>query len=64
MGDIAKDVTGVFLAIVSVAILYQLVKPGNQTQQVISSVTGGFATALSAAMGGSVSGISVPSGVQ
>ena len=57
MGDIAKDITGVFLAIVSVAILYQLVKPGNQTAQVITATTGGFSQALSAAMGGSVGAI-------
>lgn len=46
-----KDVTGIAMAIVGVALLYTLVNPQNKTADVIQSASGGFATALSAAMG-------------
>lgn len=51
MNEIFKDITGVAMAIVGVAILYTLVNRQNQTAQVISSAAGGFAQTLSAAMG-------------
>lgn len=52
MNDIIKDVTGIAMAIVGVAILYTLVNPNNKTAQVIQSATAGFGGALTAAMGG------------
>lgn len=51
MNDIIKDVTGIAMAIVGVAILYTLVNPQNKTAAVISSASQGFGYALSAAMG-------------
>lgn len=54
MNEIVKDITGVAMAIVGVALLYTLVRQGNQTPQVIQAGGNAFATALSAAMGGSV----------
>lgn len=51
MNDIFKDITGVAMAIVGVAILYTLVNPQNRTAQVISSSASGFSQMLSAAMG-------------
>lgn len=57
MDDIIKDVTGIAMAIVGVAILYTLVNPQNKTVQVIQATSGGFATALTAAMGGGASRI-------
>lgn len=51
MGDIMRDVTGIAMAIVGVAILYTLVNPNNRTAQVIQSASSGFSQALSAAMG-------------
>ncbi|MFA6700812.1 MAG: hypothetical protein WCS28_11670 [Thiomicrospira sp.] len=51
MDGILKDVAGIAMAIVGVAILYTLVNPSNKTSQVIGAASGGFATALSAAMG-------------
>jgi len=51
MNDIMKDITGIAMAIVGVAILFTLVNPRNQTSQVIKASTGGFATMLGAAMG-------------
>ena len=56
MNDIVKDVTGIALAIVGVAILYTLVNPQNKTAQVIQAATTGFSGALTAAMGGGRSG--------
>lgn len=56
MNEIVKDVTGIALAIVGVAILYTLVNPQNKTAQVIQAASGGFAQSLYAAMGGSPSG--------
>ena len=52
MNDIFKDLTGVAMAIVGVAILFTLVNPNNKTSAVISASTTGFAQALTAAMGG------------
>ena len=52
MNDIVKDITGIAMAIVGVAILYTLVNPSNNTSQVISSASSGFSQALTAAMGG------------
>jgi hypothetical protein len=54
MDNIVKDITGIAMAIVGVAILYTLVNRQNQTPQVINAAAGGFATALTAAMGGGV----------
>ncbi len=51
MNDIMKDLTGIAMAIVGVAILFTLVNPRNKTSQVIQASTGGFATMLGAAMG-------------
>lgn len=56
MNDIVKDITSIALAIVGVAILYTLVNPQNQTPKVIGAASTGFAQALSAAMGGQVTG--------
>lgn len=52
MNDIMKDVTGIAMAIVGVAILYTLVNPQNKTAQVIQAAASGFGGALTAAMGG------------
>lgn len=51
MSDIMRDVTGVAMAIVGVAILYTLVNPQNRTAEVVSSAAGGFSQMLGAAMG-------------
>ena len=51
MNDIMRDVTGIAMAIVGVAILYTLVNPQNKTAQVISAATGGFSDMLGTAMG-------------
>ena len=56
MNEIVKDLTGVAMAIVGVAILYTLVNPSNKTASVISAAAGGFGTALTAAMGGGAGG--------
>ena len=56
MNEIFKDVTGVAMAIVGVAILFTLVSPKNQTGAVISAASTGFAQSLSAAMGNNVYG--------
>lgn len=56
MNEIFKDITGVAMAIVGVAILYTLVNKNNQTPDVIAAASGGFAQALTAAMGGGVGG--------
>jgi len=52
MNDIMKDITGIAMAIVGVAILYTLVNPQNKTAQVIAAATQGFGNSLTAAMGG------------
>jgi hypothetical protein len=51
MNEIFKDVTGVAMAIVGVAIIYTLVNSKNKTSEVIQAASGGFATSLAAAMG-------------
>lgn len=51
MNEIFKDITGIAMAIVGVAILYTLVNPNNRTSDVIKSASGGFSEALMAAMG-------------
>ena len=51
MNDIVRDVTGIAMAIVGVAILYTLVNPQNKTAQVIGAAAQGFSTALGTAMG-------------
>ena len=43
MDSIMRDVTGIAMAIVGVAILYTLVNPNNRTTQVITSASQGFA---------------------
>lgn len=55
MDSIMRDVTGIAMAIVGVALLYTLVNPQNRTAEVIQSASGGFAQALGAAMGNQVS---------
>lgn len=55
MDSIMRDVTGIAMAIVGVALLYTLVNPQNRTAEVIESASGGFAQALAAAMGNQVS---------
>ncbi len=55
MDSIMRDVTGIAMAIVGVALLYTLVNPQNRTSEVIKSASGGFAQALGAAMGNQVS---------
>ena len=52
MDNIMRDVTGVAMAIIGVALLYTLVNKNNDTASVISAATGGFSNALMAAMGG------------
>jgi len=56
MNEIVKDITGIAMAIVGVALLYTLVNPRNKTSEVIQASAGGFATALSAAMGAQTNG--------
>jgi Flp pilus assembly pilin Flp len=56
MSDVVKDFTGVLLAVVSVAILYVLVAPSNQTGTVVTDTFKGFSGALTAAMGGGSGG--------
>jgi succinate dehydrogenase hydrophobic anchor subunit len=51
MDNIVKDVTGIAMAIVGVAILYTLVNPQNKTAQVIGALGNAFGGSLSAAMG-------------
>lgn len=51
MNEIFKDITGVAMAIVGVAILYTLVNPNNKTSDVIGAASSGFSNALLAAMG-------------
>lgn len=54
--NLFRDITGIAMAIIGVAILYTLVNPRNNTSQVIQASAGGFATALGAAMGASTNG--------
>lgn len=52
MDEIMKDLTGVAMAIVGVAILAVIVSRNNNTQGVIQSAAGGFGSVLGVAMGG------------
>ena len=52
MNEIMKDVTGVAMAIIGVAILAVLVSRNNNTTGVIESATRGFGNVLGVAMGG------------
>ena len=52
MNEIFKDITGVAMAIVGLALLYTLVNRNNNTSQVVTSSAQGFASVLTAAMGG------------
>ena len=51
MNDVFKDVTGIAMAIIGVAILFVIVSPKNQTSNVIKAASGGFSQALATAMG-------------
>lgn len=62
MNDIFKDVTGIAMAIIGVAILFTLVSPRNQTAQVIGASASGFSNALATAMGQSTTGTGVYGG--
>ncbi len=55
MNEIFKDITGVAMAIVGVAILAVIVSQRSQTVAVTNAVTGGFAHVLGVAMGGASS---------
>ena len=52
MNEIFKDITGVAMAIVGVAIIAVLVSQRSQTSTVIQSASSGFANVLGVAMGG------------
>lgn len=52
MNDIFKDLTGVAMAIVGVAIIAVLVSNSNNTTGVINASSSGFAQVLGVAMGG------------
>lgn len=51
MNDIMKDMTGIAMAIIGVAILYTLVNPDNKTAQVLGAATQGFGNVLGVAIG-------------
>ncbi|RWZ84879.1 MAG: hypothetical protein EO766_16975 [Hydrotalea sp. AMD] len=51
MDGIGKDITGIALAIISLATLAVLVRQGNNTVGVIQAGTSGFANVLGTAMG-------------
>lgn len=52
MDDIMKDVTGVAMAIVGVAIIAVLVSKKSNTSGVIGAASSGFGSVLGVAMGG------------
>lgn len=52
MNEIFKDITGVAMAVVGVAILAVIVSNQNNTSQVINSAARGFGGVLAVAMGG------------
>ena len=52
MNEIFKDITGVAMAIVGVAILAVIVSRNSQTTSVVQAASGGFAQVLGVAMGG------------
>lgn len=54
MDSIMRDITGILMAVIGVAILYTLVSRNNNTVGVIQAGAGGFAQVLSTAMGGTV----------
>lgn len=56
MNEIFKDVTGVAMAIVGVAILAVLVSRNNETASVIGAASQGFSSVLGVAMGGTPNG--------
>lgn len=62
MDEIMKDVTGVAMAIIGVAILAVIVSNRNNTVGVIRAASGGFADVLGVAMGGSSNMASVGAG--
>lgn len=49
--DMMKDISGIAMAIIGVAILFTLVNPNNKTSSVIKAASGGFSQALGTAMG-------------
>ncbi len=51
MNEIMKDLTGILMAIIGVAILYTLVAKKNNTSGVISAGAKGFSEILGQAMG-------------
>lgn len=52
MPDIMKDITGIALAVIGLATLTVLVRPGSNTAQVIGAAASGFGNVLGTAMGG------------
>lgn len=54
--DMMKDISGIAMAIIGVAILFTLVNPRNKTATVIQAASGGFSQALATAMGTSSGG--------
>jgi len=60
MNEIFKDLTGVAMAIVGVAILAVIVSRNSNTTGVIRSATTGFADVLSTAMSGASTGHPFP----
>ena len=62
MNELSKDITGILMAVVGVAILFTLVNPANHTAQVVSASSTGFANILGAAMGANSQGYSTPMG--
>lgn len=51
MNDIFRDITGVGMAIIGVAILAVIVSNSSNTTNVVNAATSGFAQVLSVAMG-------------
>lgn len=56
VNEIFKDISGIAMAIIGVAILYTLVNPQNRTAQVIGAASTGFSTSLATAMGAQTRG--------
>lgn len=52
MNEIMRDMTGVAMAIIGVAILAVIVSNNSNTTNVLKAATGGFANVLGVAMGG------------
>lgn len=55
MDGLSRDVTAVAMGVIGVAILGVLFVRSNQTANIITSASGGFANVLAVAMGGSTS---------